>query len=464
MTIDEALFRGLVQELIDDNPFAIRAVLKILGLSFTDTVPTLAVTCAERPLLKVNLGFLREHCTTEDHVKAVICHEFLHVLLRHTEEPRELTPARHLAFDAVINAIIHRQFGSAYSSMMARYYADVPGLLRLLRPMSDAERTHCNARRGRPMPQWVRAWEGLYEGRLVADDLEALAEDLSREASEPASGLLGAGRRIDPFRLDGGPIPEPDAGHLLGNHDELGGGDGELAEALGQAMREMNGGGIWRDPKSRGVGAHSYEALFTAADGPLWRWKRETLAVLRRHLVPDRHSRTRRDAPRDYRIPVLSVSDRRAFLRAQWSPYLPEAAWEGTQTLREGTAQVYLDVSGSMTAEMPLIVGLLAQFPRHIRRPFWAFSDRVVPATILNGQLRAVTSGGTSMACVIEHLARTRPAAAVVVTDGYIEPLGENLLQRAAATRLHALVTRDGHPAALARAGIPYTQLGKLPS
>jgi len=85
MTIDEPLFRGLVQELIEDNPFAIRAVLRILGLSFTDTVPTLAVTCAERPVLKVNLGFLRAHCASEDHVKAVICHEFLHVLLRHTE-------------------------------------------------------------------------------------------------------------------------------------------------------------------------------------------------------------------------------------------------------------------------------------------------------------------------------------------------------------------------------------------
>jgi hypothetical protein len=49
MNIDEPLFRGLLQELVDENPFAIRAVLKILGLEFTDTVPTLAVTCEERP-------------------------------------------------------------------------------------------------------------------------------------------------------------------------------------------------------------------------------------------------------------------------------------------------------------------------------------------------------------------------------------------------------------------------------
>jgi hypothetical protein len=229
-------------------------------------------------------------------------------------------------------------------------------------------------------------------------------------------------------------------------------------------MREMNGEGIWRSPKSRGVGAHPYEALFNASNEPLRRWKRDTLAVLRRHVVPDQRSRARRDDPRDYRIPVLSVSDRRAFLQALWLPYLPEAQWEGTQSRPEGSAQVYLDVSGSMNAEMPLIVGLLGQLSRHIRRPFWAFSDQVVPATIVNGRLNAATSGGTSMTCVIEHLASTRPAAAVVVTDGYIEPLQKKLLQRAAATRLHALVTRDGHPAALARAGIPYTQLGRLPS
>jgi hypothetical protein len=446
MNIDEPLFRGLLQELVDENPFAIRAVLRILGLEFTDTVPTLAVTCAERPVLKVNLGFLQNHCATEDHVKAVICHEFLHVLLRHTEEQRELTPARHLAFDAVINAIIHRQMGPGYSGMMARYYADVRGLQRLLRPMDPGEETGYRARqhdRRRPLPQWTRAWAALYEGRLVADDIEALARDCAGAGSRP--GTL--------------------TGDLLGNHEELGGRvDGELAEALEQAMREMNGEGIWRSPKSRGVGAHPYEALFNASNEPLRRWKRETLAVLRRHVVPDRHSRARRDEPRDYRIPVLSVSDRRAFLQALWLPYLPEAQWEGTQSRPEGTAQVYLDVSGSMSAEMPLIVGLLSQLSRHIRRPFWAFSDEVAPAKIVRGQLQAATSGGTRMGCVIEHLERTRPNSAVVVTDGYIEPLGKTVLQRAAATRLHAIVTRDGSPFALARAGIPYTQLGRLPS
>jgi hypothetical protein len=238
----------------------------------------------------------------------------------------------------------------------------------------------------------------------------------------------------------------------------------ELEDALDAALKEMNGAGIWRAPHSRGVGANPYEALVHGRNEALERWCGKTLAVLRRHLEPDRRARASRDLPREYRIPVLSPGDRRAFIRALWTPFIPDAAWSGAIHAPIGTAQVYLDVSGSMNAEMPLIIALLGRLSGHIRRPFWAFSDQVAPAVIEKNRLRTVTTGGTSMSCVLEHLAKTRPAAAVVVTDGYIETVEPALLRKAAATRLHAIVTRDGSPAALARAGIPYTQLDEVPS
>ena len=127
-------FRNIYLELIDENPLAIRAVLKVLTIEFTATVGTLAVTCAEQPRLLVNLAFVGEHCRTDAEVKAVICHEFLHVLLRHTECITVLTPPEHLALDAVINAIIHRSLGPDYSGMMSRYYENTRGIQRLLRP------------------------------------------------------------------------------------------------------------------------------------------------------------------------------------------------------------------------------------------------------------------------------------------------------------------------------------------
>ncbi len=51
-------FHNIYRELIEENPLAIRTVLKILAVEFTDTVPTLAVTCEARPRLLVNLAFI----------------------------------------------------------------------------------------------------------------------------------------------------------------------------------------------------------------------------------------------------------------------------------------------------------------------------------------------------------------------------------------------------------------------
>ena len=116
-----------------------------------------------------------------------------------------------------------------------------------------------------------------------------------------------------------------------------------------------------------------------------------------------------------------------------------------------------------MNAEMPEPIALLQRLSRYIRRPFWAFSDEVASATIQNGQLVTRTSGGTSMACVLQHVALTRPEAAIVVTDGYIEDLPRELVKRAAGNRLHVLLTRDGSATKLERAGIAYTQLDRLP-
>ena len=433
-------FHALYQELIEENPFAVRAVLKVLQVEFTETVPTLAVTCETRPRLLVNLAFLKKHCRTDQHVKAVICHEFLHVLLRHTERIAGFSPAEHVAFDAVINAIIHRELGDDYSEFMSRYYAKEKGVRRLLRPPTRTERTPGFGSRS-PL---MRAWVSLYNGLLIADDIADLARDVLDVKTVPSTGTV-----------------------LIGGHDQtefVGELPEVLQEALDQALKSMNGCGIWRSPKERGVGANAYRAAIPGVSEGVQRWRRETLEVLRRHLVPDPKAVRHDTRPLHFTVPVLSPGDRRATLRALWSPLLPEALWSTEQRLRGGTAQVYLDVSGSMNAEMPLIIGLLARLGRFIHKPLWAFSDVVAKAEIVNGRLLADTTGGTSMACVLEHIAETRPAAAVVVTDGYIETLSPGLLAGVRGTRLHVIVTRDGSPAMLHRAGISYSQLSRLPT
>jgi hypothetical protein len=443
-------FHNIYRELIDENPIAIRAVLKVLCVEFTDSVPTLAVTCEARPRLLVNLAFVREHCRTEQHVKAVICHEFLHVLLRHTERFTTLTQAEHLAVDAVINAIIDRSLGPDYSGMMSRYYAGEKGVNRLLRPQNDTERERTNNmlwRRLRVRSEERRlltAWRGVYNGQFVVDDIRDLARDLVKPGWKIAQ--------------------------LLGDHDNLAGGSqpnevtGPLAAALDTALKAMNGSGVFRSPKARGIGAEAYRNEVRAAETGVDRWRRETYAVLRQHLVPDPRSIAREPSSRSFSFPVLSPGDRRAALRSLWSPFLPEARWETEHTARTGSAHVYLDVSGSMNAEMPLVVALLGRLSTYIRRPFWAFSNVVAPARIERGRLIADTTGGTSMGCVLDHVARTKPRAAIVVTDGYIEALSPTQVAATSATRLHVIVTRDGSTNLLQRAGLSYTQLSRVPS
>ena len=113
---------------------------------------------------------------------------------------------------------------------------------------------------------------------------------------------------------------------------------------------------------------------------------------------------------------------------------------------------------------MPLVIALLNRLGRQIRRPFWAFSDNVAPAVIERGQLRTATTGGTSIQCVLEHGAKTRPDAAIVVTDGYIEAISPSEVAMTLGTRLHVLVTRHGNPGLIAKAGLPYTQLEMVPA
>jgi len=429
-------FESLVRELVDENPFAIRPFLKVARLRFTAEVPTLAVSREAAPELLVNLAFLEEHCRGDAEVKAVILHEFLHILLRHTEGRGPLSAAEHLAMDAVINALIHRHVGPGASAMMSRYYQRAKGVERLLRAHRGAEVTA-------PNTTMARAWIALYAGYLVVDDIRELAETLLP--------------RVRTF------VFAP--GELLGNHEEMGRPlPDALTQALNEAMRTMDGGGIWRAPKSRGLGIPSYENLVHGANDAVRAWESTTLKVLRKHLRPDAASRATRLVPTHSVLPVLSPRDRRAFVQTLWSPFLPASRWEFDVERPLGTAQVYLDVSGSMNAEMPLVIGLLNRLRRFIRMPFWAFSTEVAPARIENGALITRTTGGTSLACVLEHVARTQPESVVIVTDGYIETIARSQVAQTAPARLHALVTRDGSAKELQQAGIAYTQLPQVPT
>ncbi len=89
--------------------------------------------------------------------------------------------------------------------MMSDYYADAKDLTKLLRPMNAAER-NWYASHSYPadnLPQWAHAWHALYAGRLVADDIEALASDLEKSAgtrNSPGTKGIPAAAAANPAR------------------------------------------------------------------------------------------------------------------------------------------------------------------------------------------------------------------------------------------------------------------------
>lgn len=442
MEINEPYFRAILGELIDESPLACHAVLSLTCIEFTDAVPTLAVTLGERPVLKVNLEFLGKHARTEAHVKAVVLHEFLHIILGHTCQLPRMNAALNVALDAVINSILHRRLGEEFSSFFAQYYAECRGVTRLLRPPAGGE--------FRPPPgahptlkTLVETHRRLMNGGILADDVLELVQQMSEAG-------LGS---VLPFAL-------PHGRHFLGSHDDTPRTVSPIVvDAITRTLQSWNEHGVFRAPAR--LRADPACLTVKALPPEFMQWQRTTWQILRDHITRDPRSACMDEVPRTALLPVLSAADRRAFVRTLWNPIIPESRWKLAERRPSGTCQVYLDVSGSMNAEMQALVDLLARLRRHIRSPFWAFSDEVQPAKIRDGQLLTSTSGGTSMNAVLKHVVSTLPGRAVVITDGYIEPCDPVLLSRLRAARqdIFVLLSRDGSSRQIEDAGLPWRQL-----
>lgn len=449
MHIDPGYFNAILGELIEENPLACQGILSVSRVVFTESVPTLAVTLNEDPpQLLVNLGFIRQHCTAEVHVKTLLLHEFLHVLLNHTGEYSVCDPVTNLALDAVINHLIQRTCGPAYSEFCRLYY----GPLRtdnwcvLLAPAESVDHIHyCGAANG----AIASLRTGLFRGKVLADDILDLARDIAKGGKLDLTGRVFLGNH-DPNRQAG---TRPDR---------------QLSEvavrALDETFRQLNGDGIFREPLKHGFARPlAADREWNAREEKLRAWERTAWKTLHPLLTPDLKSACFDWEERPAALPVLHAGDRRGFLRALWNPLVPEIRWNLPARRPAGTTVVYLDVSGSMNLEMQSLVTLLNRLRRWIRLPFWAFSDVVAPATIERGVLKTRSTGGTAINCVLAHLAKTRPEKALVVTDGYIEPCDPALVRAARGTTLHALISRNGNPARLIQAGIPCTQLAAFP-
>ncbi|MDL1948540.1 VWA domain-containing protein [Acidobacteria bacterium ACD] len=382
--------------------YEMQGLLSLLAVEESEAVPTAAVSCERRPVLRVNPRFVAERCQAPEHLLLLVLHELHHVLLGHTRLFPRATRAQNVAFDAVVNALLCARFpDQAYTSFFLGLYGREHGPLRLLAP-----------------PLAVRAPAPLdaLHSRLYASDGGATA----REVYEAIV------REVDALPDGEGGDPE-DAPPLLGGHGDEGEEDwgtaGPLARDVVDAVREIVE--RWPAPACPERGRSLTDLLRETRVRSL-RPPETVLSAVRRALDAASNPR-RRGTLRGGAVPALlplpSLRDRRAsVLRQSGSePLFFAGETRSAAGRRAGSTSVYLDVSGSMEGYLPALYGAFRALRSRIDPDVRVFSTRVfrVPLEQLVAGKCKSTGGTDGRAALLDALA-SRARRVLLVTDGYV--------------------------------------------
>lgn len=429
MNWTEQRIRNIVSDMASEDPMACRALIGIAALRFTESVPTMAISLSSSPVLSINLSFCRKYLITEDDVKCVLLHEFLHVLLDHHLQYKTNTRLLNIALDAIINAIIHRLKGPAYSDFFCRFYKwSMFGFLLRPRPGDWREYQTIDT-------PWLIIHEHIYFGKLGAEDLLELLDHIEN-------------------------IRTADSGDeviFIGDHSRK-----EISEEGRNILSEIS-------KRTKGLPVWSKEYVAVKTDGlrrkelqqyTHSRWRALTMGIIRRCVVPDKSSRLNMK-PASVMLPVLSTEDRRAAVRFSSGGIIPFATHQLQIPHPTDTCMVYLDVSGSMNNVLPQLISLLYRFRDYLHRPFYTFSTEVFPAKFVNGKLEMKTTGGTQIAPVFDHIRKNKYRRALIITDGYVEKLIPSMFRGINMRHIHVLVSADGTVSPFAAMKMNYRQLPK---
>lgn len=425
---------GLARRLLEAIPatsYEMGALLGLLRVEETREVPTAAITCEKRPVLKVNPDFVAAHCRTDEHLFLLVMHEVHHVLLGHTRLFPRPTRLHNLAFDAVINALLCARFPErAYRSFFLGYYGAETGPLRLLAPPE-----------GEPIADGAlrKIHELLYPPKGTCDT--TFREVFDRLVTHLAEGNGGG------FRMEG----------LLGSHGENEGDaegewgtegplDAEVVAAIRKIVEK------WPQPPEPRRG-RSLDDLLKEVSTPPATPAERVLAATRRALLasagPAGRSPVRRAAPVPATLPYPVANDRRATVArlAGVEPLLFAGSLVSPRARSTGRTRVYLDVSGSMDPWLPCLYGTLVRLAEHVEPRLHCFSTTVVSIPLSEiAAGRRSTTGGTHGAVALEHALKERATRILLVTDGYVGPVAAPLADRlrAARTDVRVLLTPGG--------------------
>ena len=433
--------------------FELEAFLQLVEIRETTEVATAAVTTGSTSRLLVNPEFVARYCAHDEHLFLLVMHELWHVLFAHARLSSRPTLAENIAFDAIINAELTKQFPGV------EYWG-------FFEELNDSE----------SFPgRLLRAPEGwpdkpVYRG----DGPRGTSSILKRLYPEPG-GYLGAPTYGEIVRLvsrwkgydklaaavagdsdSEGPI-------VLGDHTDA----NESRDPMANPLVESVLGDVtksWPAPgndfgldQGRRDGANQW-IVVPAKERLSTEQTMET--VLRRACRPDRRGDHRRDQvllPRPVQTPIPVARDRQRLARRRLG--VSSLLWKGEVDERRivngrpGRALVYLDVSGSMSSDLPKLIIPLRKFVERGLATTWQFSTNVEPLHLDDLKAgKVTTTGGTAISPVFEHALNQGDCSSIVlVTDGYVEETDPSIKQQLEerGITVESVICRGGSPSPL---------------
>ncbi len=393
----------------------------------------------------INPDFAARYCQRDEHLFLLVMHELWHIILAHTRLYPRVTALHNIAFDAIINAGLARQFSAPEfrGFFEALNPANIfPGLL--LRPPEGWPQNPVYPPEDHFPPGTIDLLKRLYPPAGQQTSADPLYEEI-------LSLLRRAGLEKVIYVM---PV-------LLGDHDTP---DSEQEALNDPVFRELIDRMVeaWPDMPvvGRGMGngkAGQQTVLRSVSENA----RRAFAHTLRRCLGPHPGAKQRKT-----RMPVISMSgtgvlpnphDRMIAARKKLG--VDGVLWNQHGQMRARTpdtptrAHVYLDVSGSMTHVLPHLLDLLLPYVRSGQAEIFQFSNIVAPMPLEELRVaRLRSTGGTDINCVLRHAIDAKPRIhrALILTDGYTGFPRHDLVLRVAEQhiRIHAVLpphmsTRD---------------------
>ena len=411
---------SLTERILDAFPsgtYALSALLRLMDIVESTSVPTAAVECRLQPRLLINPEFVDRHARSAEKLLMLVMHELHHVLLGHTTLFPRVTQVQNFVFDAVINGIVCRMFPAKdHIAFFTDFYDAKSFPACLLRPPPG--------------------WPGR---RLVAGGIAALPAQQAKLANEVHQALYSetgstysevyeALPKLLTVDAIGG-IP------LIGGHQDGSVADGQL-EHQSPVLFDIVRGIVeqWPQPPDPIRGRSLADVLNHSSIRPQrgtsnrsrLRGLIRKVAGLTGHGAMRRMQTDTMQAP----TPIPSMDRRSMVLRALGTePLLHTGNTPWRHTVRSGErVHVYLDVSGSMDAIKGPLYGAVLDCQAFVFRTVHLFSTRVADVSL--SELRqgvCKSTGGTDIDCVARHMAANRVHRALLVTDGWVgKPAGEH--------------------------------------